>query len=745
MRKIIFNIIIILLILQPMFARADSPYAIRGVVLENGNRQPLPGAQVALQDNDALSTLTDENGYFSLEVPSAGSYTVIVSMLGAEKPLQQKVMLDEKIPVVQLKLVLQTTLQLPVVEITAERNPNKVGKTILKGEEIRKIAGSSGDPLRALQSLPGVAIAGNGSAPAVRGSGPGDNFYYADEIPVGKLFHFGGISVFNGDLIEDFNLYSAAFAPYYDNVTGAILDVRLRNPRTDRFGGKVNVNLTGADFLLEGPVNENQSWYFAARRSYFDLLIKSIQRNGVTLQIPNYSDYQGKYLWKVNDDNRLMFSFNGAMDSLRLDVDASSDLGKTQPDLIGTIESQDSGATQAVVWDNKTTEHANNKLIVGTRQNRNQSNIAAAGNVQVDVKSTFVREKFRFLPQENHDVTLSTNAQSSDVGLNLDINNTNCTQFNTGCDLSTATRVQLVDSINFLQWDVSAQDRWRFQPDFTFVGGVRHSYENYLQKAYTEPRLGLEWQYTDKTLLTAGWGRHNQLPSQQQIARNFGNPNLEHIRSDHSVLGVSHMLDELWSWKAETYYKTFSNLVVGVKDPAVNYVNGGSGRSYGMELLIKKEPIEDLSGWLAVTLARSERVNDLTGETFRFQYDEPVNVTWITQYKLSQVWTMGTKWTYHSGAPYTPITGTNGTYSDGRLIPVYAAVNSGTLPEYHRLDIRFDRTYQFETWKLNVYYEINNAYFHHNVVGYNYGPNYDKKEPIEALVIPFSFGLQGEF
>jgi hypothetical protein len=162
-------------------------------------------------------------------------------------------------------------------------------------------------------------------------------------------------------------------------------------------------------------------------------------------------------------------------------------------------------------------------------------------------------------------------------------------------------------------------------------------------------------------------------------------------------------------------------------------------------LLIKKEAVEDLSGWLSLTLAKSERRNDLTGESFRFAYDQPVNITWITLYKLSDNWTMGSKWTYTSGLPYTPITGTSGTYSDGRPIPVYAPINSGTLPDFHRLDLRFDRHYVFVTWKLNLYFELNNVYFRKNVVGYDYGPNYDKKDPVEAFILPVSFGVQGEF
>ena len=143
---------------------------------------------------------------------------------------------------------------LPEVTIQAQRSPDQVSKNVLSGKQARHIAGTSGDPLKALQSLPGV-VSSNSGRPAVRGSGPQDNAYYVDDLPIGKIFHVGGISVFNADLIRDFNLYSAAFPPHYGNVTGAVIDVALREPRRDKLGGKVNVNLLGADALIEAPIN----------------------------------------------------------------------------------------------------------------------------------------------------------------------------------------------------------------------------------------------------------------------------------------------------------------------------------------------------------------------------------------------------------------------------------------------------------------------------------------------------------
>jgi len=277
----------------------------------------------------------------------------------------------------------------------------------------------------------------------------------------------------------------------------------------------------------------------------------------------------------------------------------------------------------------------------------------------------------------------------------------------------------------------------------TLVAGARYSKEDYLDRSYTEPRLGLEWEWSRDTLLTAGWGKHNQMPTGQQIVRVFGNPGLSHIRADHRVLGISQKLNADWNWKSEAYYKKFSNLVVS--DPALNYINAASGKAYGLEFLLKKEETEKLSGWWVLNLAKSQRRNDVTGEAFRFQYDEPVNTTLVGKYKMNEDWGFGLKWNYHSGSPYTPVVGTSGNYPDGRFIPAYAGINSGTLPVYHALDLRVERNMVMDHWKMKAYLELNNVYRRKNIAGYTYNADYSSRDPVYTFELPISFGFQGEF
>jgi len=715
---------------------------IDGVVFEKGIRKPIADAMITVQGT-SVTTLSDTQGRYSLSLPESKSYTLSAAKLGEYVSSSVALDIGDGVSTAQADFYLMPLFKLDEVVVVSERSPDRVSKSTISGKVLNNIAGTSGDPLAGLQALPGVVSSGRGGRPAVRGSGPGDNAYYVDSLPIGKVFHTVGISVFNADLISDFNLYSAAFAPNYADVTGAVLDVALRNPRTDQLGGKLNINMLGADVLVEGPVNKKQSFYFAARRSYADVLIKQIEQNGVTIQIPNYSDYQGKYVTKLQGTDKLTFHVQGAADAIGFRVSANSDTAKKQPVLAGNIDLSNTYVMQAAVWDAALFDSAYNKLALLHRVSDATSTVASAGSLYLAQEDWMVREHMSLVLNEGHEIALGTNFTQALLTVDANVKNATCTQFNPRCDLSSAAQPKLNDRFTSHGWDASMQDRKRISPNVMLVSGVRYSYEDYLYKSYIEPRLGLEWDISPRTLITAGWGRHNQMPKIEQMGRVFGNPHLAHLRADHSVLGVTHKLGDLWSWKAETYYKTFSNLVVD--DPQLNYVNGASGSAYGLELLIKKDAGEQLSGWFSLSLARSERKNDITGETFRFELDQPVNATLVGSYKLNDDWTLDTKWTGHSGTPYTPILGTSGTYPDGRPIPSYAAINSGTLPFYHRLDVRLARQLLRNTYKLNLYFELNNIYARDNVVGYRYDPTYTSKKPIYPFVLPFSFGVQAEF
>lgn len=730
-------------------ASAD-PVILQGEVFENGTGDPILGAAVYVEGNDGINATSDERGRFTLTLPAAGNYTLGAVAVGFESATQIPVTDDHLVRGLTRKIFLRRDFTIPPVVVRADRNPERVSKTVITGEALSQVPGASGDPIKGLQALPGIAMGSDASgAPAIRGSSPEDNAYYVDGVPVGYLFHMGGlVSVLPANIVDDFNLYAAAFGPEYHDVIGAVIDVSLRKPRTDRLGGKINLSLIGADGLIEGPIAPHQSVLFSVRRSYLDFLLGTIEDkdSGDTMVFPRYYDYQGKYIWEMNDANTLTVNTNGASDSVAFTKTGNSDEAKQEPYLIGNSSLKQSYHTQNIEWNTRVTSTAVNKIYVGHVRENQSSSIGSAGTVDARFDSLFLRDEFRFEPAANHTVTLGGNYSLLDVKLNLNILYCPQTNLDAPCDLNSAPRQQLVDDFPVRSEIVFAKDRWRVAPDLTLIGGLHWTHDDYLDRTYLEPRFSVEWDLTPRTLITAGWGKYNQFPAGVQVIDQFGNPNLRRLRATHNVLGVEQKLDKGWTWKLEGYYKTFDDLVTSDQD--VRYVNGASGTAHGAELLIKKDSPAQWSGWLSLTYSQSRRKVDETGKTLPLQFDQPLIATGVLSYKSSADWSFGGRWTYHTGNPYTPILGGTPPPSstpDKPYTPIYGEVNSRRLSAYHRLDLRVDRHMVFNTWKVNGYLELINAYNNKNLEGFEYNADYSSRTRIYQLpFFPF-IGVEMEF
>jgi outer membrane receptor protein involved in Fe transport len=637
----------------------------------------------------------------------------------------------------------ENTEQEQKVEVHGAK-PMKSGtqKMSLSGEELFKMPGAGGDPLKALQTLPGIAANNDGDGgAAVRGARPSDNAYYVDFLPVGYLFHMGGfVSVFNPDLVRRFDVYSAAWSPQYGNVVGGVFDASLRNPRTDRIGGKIRTGALAANVLVEGPLSENMSFFLSARRSVIDLFVKEIkdEKAGTSFTFPSYSDVQGRFLWNIDNKNRLRFDLSTAQDSAKFNLKKDSIDVQHDPVLLGESALASSFHNMALVWESDLSSTTSSQLALGRMVTHQKTRIGSAGAYATTSTLTYLRDQIT-KNIGDHQLTVGADISSNVLGVDVNIKNPRCTEFDPNCDTTGANFSKTVSSQRDSFGAVYLNDRWRLGPQWTLTAGLRSARDDYLKETVIDPRLGVEYRYSPHTVFSLTAGRHHQEPSREQSLAEIGNPNLKSIRSNQIAFGVAQNLDQGWSWRAEIYKKDFDHFVVN--DPLINYVNGASGSAHGLEVLVKKDMGYGLSGFVSLSVSKSKRHNDITGENFTFGFDQPVIANAVLQYKQSDKIQYGARWSYHTGHPDTPIVGTR-TAADGRLLPVYGLLNSDRMPAYHRLDLRVD--YQ-KTERLSYFVELINTYARKNVGAYEYSADYKTRKPQAQMPFFPSAGLEYKF
>ena len=222
----------------------------------------------------------------------------------------------------------------------------------LSSDKILKVPGAGNDPIRAIESLPGIVLA-RGFAPAVRGSSPEDMYYQSDDVPVGNVFHIDSFSTFHPNLIRSFELKTGAWEAEFNDAIGGVIDTRLKDPEIVDPTAIVDFSFLRTGVLFESKINENSAFYFAMRQSLVHLYIEEILDDEEQFQFdqaPINNDYQFKYVNYIDADNKLTVQATGSNDEVALLFDDDSDEVLQNPDLQGGIGVDQYYHNQSIIW-----------------------------------------------------------------------------------------------------------------------------------------------------------------------------------------------------------------------------------------------------------------------------------------------------------------------------------------------------------------------------------------------------------
>jgi outer membrane receptor for ferrienterochelin and colicin len=284
------------------------------------------------------------------------------------------------------------------------------------------------------------------------------------------------------------------------------------------------------------------------------------------------------------------------------------------------------------------------------------------------------------------------------------------------------------------------------------VPGLRFDYYSRTEEWTVEPRLSVRQDVGKSVVLKGGVGLFHQEPDFGEDYPGFGNPNLHTEKAWHYALGAEWQVGRGLGLDATLFYKSLSDLISpttkttvenGVVTPLI-YDNGGRGRVAGLDLLLRRDFSDKLTGWIAYTLSRSER-RDSGGTDWRlFDYDQTHILTALGSYKFARNWTLGGRFRYVSGNPRTPVVGSVVNASADRYEPLFGAVNSARNPAFHQLDIRLDKRWVFNRWILDTYLDVQNVYNHRYAEGLQYSYDYKQSQPQSGLPVLTIFGIRGE-
>jgi len=197
-------------------------------------------------------------------------------------------------------------------------------------------------------------------------------------------------------------------------------------------------------------------------------------------------------------------------------------------------------------------------------------------------------------------------------------------------------------------------------------------------------------------------------------------------RAQHDVLSVEKDLGAGRLLRLDAYYKYYDDLVVsppGAEGPQ-SYDNTGAGQAKGIELFLRQDLTDRFFGWISYAFSRSERLGPPGYGWSPYEFDQTNIATIVASYKLTPVWTLGTKLHYNTGPLVESFQGRT-LQSDGNYSAKFSDTYDQRLDDYLRLDLRAERLWRYNEWQLKGYFEVLNVLNRPNPDDLDYPKEYD--------------------
>jgi TonB family protein len=725
----------------------EKPVSLLGRIIERGTRDPVVGASVEAADATAE---TDTEGRFALRGLPVGPVKVHV-VSSSHHPLT----VDEIIEVGKVKEVeyRMNRRRYGAFEsvVRGARERKEVAVHEVSMQEINTVPGTQGDVLKVLQDLPGVARAPFGlGLLIVRGSAPQDTKVYLDGVEIPLIFHFGALTaVVNSDIISGLDFYPGNFAANYGNAMGGTVEIRTRDPKHE-WHGAGHVDLYDGAAMVEGPVG-NGSFLLSVRRSWVDEVLKEVVPQGLTVA-PVFYDYQAKYVHSLLGGTGQLFAY-GSQDKL--------DILDSNTARVISFDTEVQFHRLAARWQRGFGRDWRNDAVLSFGYTETTNQIVNALKLEGQLWTASLRDTLVYRPSDKFSLEMGTDSSLRHLTYNIDLPTFSVAQSQSAVGmggLNANPSKNTSATTNWAQPGLFATASWVPLPRLRIQPGLRFDASSDIQNGHSwwfDPRISLFFTVNPETVIKAGAGLYSEAPQPQDlITALFGNPNLTYQRSQQYSLGFDRKLPFEADIEMTAYYKYMYALeaetaAANPMGAPLYLANNGLGRAYGIELLLRRQLMRGLYGWVAYSLSRAERRDDPTEAGYPnwrlYEFDQTHILTVIASYQTEHNWTFGTRLRYTTGDPFTP--SVNGIFNanNGSYVCIPGDPDSARVPAFFQADVRVDRRWVFNKWIFTGYLDVQNVTNRANPEAIF--PNYNCQGYATLTGLPVfpTLGLRAEF
>jgi len=698
---------------------------IHGKVLDSRTSEPIAKATVSIRDRK-IETRTADNGEFELTDIEPGEIELYVTTVGYAL-LRKKIDVSPATPV-EIEILLGPEVLKRTDEITVTEKPfvalepASVSEHTLTQAEMRNLTSVLvDDALRSVQALPGVTTGDDFYAEfSSRGAGFRSIGYATDGILIFAPLHEvadindgASLSMLNGDVIEAVTLFNGGFSSKYGDRTAGYLNIQTREGNRQRFTNTGTASASGVGWTSEGPIGKlrKASWLFSARKSYLDRLVNGLSSDPSSAFIFGFKDFFAKVSFEptVRHQIRLSGNFgNSRADEHRkrsfgpnsfLFGDSQSDVGIA--DWLWIITNRFT-LDSAVSYDRALLKNVNHNQALLFRATPRQFAFKQDAAYQFDSHNKLEAGYFaRDLAREGERRRWQVSTQ----------------QFVT-TDLFSASTWQ---PGAYVQHTITASNS---RAAFTYGG--RFDRLSLTGQNVLMPRASAAFSPFQKTKVTLAFGQYSQFPNFFQLFGEFANLNLKAERATHYTFQVEQLLNDKTRIRFEAYDREDRNGIYSA-DTEYRLVNGRPvgpvigvnrarlennlrGHARGVEVFVERRSVNKLSGWISYGYGVARYRDAATNMSFDGNYDQRHTANVYATYRLKPTLNLSAKFRYGSNFPIPGFL-----MMQSNRIVLSEQRNQLRVPAYSRLDIRANKAFNFDRWKLTLYGEVLNVLRRENI------------------------------
>lgn len=601
----------------------------------------------------------------------------------------------------QKKSALNDTISLQEVSVSVTRERPVSGMmsgditiSIDKLPALPSISGTV-DVLKLLELTPSITTSGDGNSNIhVRGGDAGQNLILYGGVTTYTPGHALSIfPLFNADHLQSIKLSKGTADVNHGNFLSSVIDVQTKSKVPPNFQIKGNVGILASQATLNIPLSKSWGAYLSLRKTYLNQTLKPLLKNLGSSSM-GYDFWDGNFTLVGRFDEQNTLYINSLMGTDQMHID------DTQTGLRGKIEWQNrvlSLRLESAFSDRvKLTQQAyysgftNNlqsdqeKFIMGLQSNIQEITYKNSASFRAGRKVFDTGFTYSYFKLKPHDLHME----------------------NTGVSLLSVSedKVSADYFAGFASGLFPLGDKLSIKPmlRYNFFSSAQSSDTTTQKFQSLDARLTIRYQLSPQVYLRANYAHNNQyihkltpssvgLPTDFWVAAGAG---IKPQYGDEFSIGGYHCFNEdNFELSGDVFYRTMHdatlfeyNFIASENVPFTDKIQYGQGRSYGVELMLKKN-FGRLTGWISYALAKSERqfagVND--SRYFPARFDRRHDLSATMSYKIIDRWELSLTQIYATGNMFTQPS--SWYFMNGLPIKEYTAYNNSRLPDYNRTDL----------------------------------------------------------